>query len=72
MLSCVQLFVTPRIVAHQVPLSMEVSSKNTVVGCHFLLRGIFLTQGLNPHLLGLLHWPVDYLPLNHLVSLISS
>ena len=26
--------------------------KNTEVGCHFLLQGIFLTQGLNP---GLLH-----------------
>ena len=25
--------------------------KNTGVGCHLLLQGIFLTQGLNPHLL---------------------
>ena len=25
--------------------------KNTRVGCHFLLQGIFLTQGLNPGLL---------------------
>ena len=31
------------------------SSKNTGVGCHFLLQGIFLTQGSNPCLLGLLH-----------------
>ena len=31
-------------------------SKNTGVGCHFLLQGIFLTQGLDPHLLRLLHW----------------
>ena len=29
--------------------------KNTGVGCHFLLQGIFPTQGLNPHLLCLLH-----------------
>ena len=29
--------------------------KNTGVGCHFLLQGIFKTQGLNPHLLCLLH-----------------
>ena len=29
--------------------------KNTVVGCHALLQGIFMTQGLNPHLLQLLH-----------------
>ena len=25
--------------------------KNTEVGCHFLLQGIFLTQGSNPHFL---------------------
>ena len=31
-------------------------SKNTGVGCHFLFQGIFLTRGLNPHLLCLLHW----------------
>ena len=34
--------------------------KNTAVGCHFLLQGIFLTQGSNPHLLLgrriLYHW----------------
>ena len=34
--------------------------KNTRVGCHFLLQGIFLTQGLNPCLLLgrqiLYHW----------------
>ena len=29
--------------------------KNTGVGCHALLKGIFLTQGLNPWLLCLLH-----------------
>ena len=29
------------------------------MGCHFLLQGIFLTQGLNPHLLCLLHWQVE-------------
>ena len=33
--------------------------KNTGVGCHFLLQGIFPTQGLNPHLLSLLHWQAD-------------
>ena len=33
------------------------------MGCHFLLQGIFLTQGLNPHLLHLLHWQVDSLAL---------
>ena len=30
--------------------------KNTGVGCHFLLQGIVPIQGLNPHLLSLLHW----------------
>ena len=29
--------------------------KNTGVGCHALLQGIFMTQWLNPHLLQLLH-----------------
>ena len=51
--------------------------KNTALGCHFLLQGIFLTQGLNLYLLcwqaGSSHWttreaPVfnsqgDYIPL---------
>ena len=41
------------------------SGKNTGVGCHFLLQGIFLDQRLNPHLL---HWQGDSLPLNHLGS----
>ena len=34
--------------------------KNTGVGCHALLQGIFLTQGLNPWLL---HWQASCLPL---------
>ena len=29
--------------------------ENTGMGCHFLLQGIFPTQGSNPHLLRLLH-----------------
>ena len=46
--------------------------KDTEVGCHFLLQGIFLSQGLNPCLLHLLHWQADSLPLYHLaVSYIS-
>ena len=36
-------------------------SKNRGVGCHFLLQGIFPTQGLNPHFLHLLHWQADSL-----------
>ena len=33
--------------------------KNTGVVCHFLLQGIFLTQGSNLCLLSLLRWQVD-------------
>ena len=36
--------------------------KNTGVGCHALLQGILLTQGLNPHPLSLLHWQACSLP----------
>ena len=43
-------------------------SKNTGVGCHSLLQGIFLTQWLNQHLLYLLHWQADSLPLLYLGS----
>ena len=50
-LSCVWLFETPWTVACQAPLSMEFPNNNTVVGCHFLLQGIFPTQGSNLHLL---------------------
>ena len=36
--------------------------KNTGMGCHFLLQGIFLTQGSNWYLLGVPHWQADSLP----------
>ena len=52
-------------VACQAPLSMDFPGKNTGVGFHFLLQGIFLMQGLN---LFLLHWQVGSLPLSHLRS----
>ena len=61
------LFVTPWTVVRQAPLSMGFPSKNPGVGCHFLLQEIFPTQGSNPHLLRLLHWQADSLPLSHLV-----
>ena len=38
----------------QTSLFMEFPGKNTRVGCHFLLWGIFPTQGLKPLLLWLL------------------
>ena len=37
--------------------------KNTGVGFHALLQGIFPTQGPNQHLLHLLHWQAGSLPL---------
>ena len=33
--------------------------KNTELDCHFLLQGIFWTQGLNQDLLQLLPWQAD-------------
>ena len=64
-LSCfshVRLFATLWTVTHQAPLSLDFPGKNTGVGCHFLLQGIFLTQGLNLSLLYLLHWQAGSLP----------
>ena len=49
--SCIQLFSTPWTVAHQAALFMKYSSKNTGVGCRFLLQGIFPDQRSKPCLL---------------------
>ena len=67
-LSHVWCFVTPWTVASQALCPWDSPGENTGVGCHFLLQGIFLTQGLNPHLLHLLHWQENSLPLCHLVT----
>ena len=56
-------FVTPQTIAHQVPLSMGFSGRNTGVGGHALLQRIFPTQGSNLLLLCLLHWQAGSLPL---------
>ena len=53
-------------VAYQAPLPLDFPGKNTGMDCHFLLQGIFLTQGSNPSLLCLLNWQADSLPLHHL------
>ena len=53
----------PWTVAHQAPLPMKFSRQEHWTGVPFPLQGIFLAQGLNPHLLHLLHWQVDSLPL---------
>ena len=66
-LSCVQLLPTPWTVAHQAPLSMGNSpGKNTGVGCHFFILGIFPIQGPNLSLLRcrqiLYHWAIRDAP----------
>ena len=43
--------------------------KNTGMGCHFFLRGIFPTQRLKRCLPCLLHWQTDSLPQCHTTSL---
>ena len=55
-------FVTPRVVARQAPLSMGFSRMEW--GCHFLLQGIFPTQGWNlplPDSLSLSHQGSPYM-----------
>ena len=54
-------YVTPWTVACQAPLSMGFLCPGQDME-HFLLQGIFLTQGSNPCLL---HWQADSLPLSH-------
>ena len=43
----------------RLPRPWDSPGKNTGVGCHALLQGIFLTQELNLSLLCLLHWQED-------------
>ena len=64
LLSCsvVSDSVTPGTVAGHTPYLWGSPGKKTGLGCHFLLQGIFSTQGLNPHLL---HWQTDSLLLSH-------
>ena len=62
-LSCVWLCVTPQTAACQAPLSKDFLGEITRAGCHFLLQGIFPTQGSNQRLLSLLHWQAGSLPL---------
>ena len=61
MLSCVQLFETPRTVAYMLFCPWYILGEKTGVGCHSLLQGIFPAQGSN--LSCLLHWQAGSLPL---------
>ena len=59
-LSRVHLFATSWTVAHQAPQSTGIlQGKDTGVGCHFLLQGIFLTRWSNPRLLCVLCYQAD-------------
>ena len=68
LLNHVRLVLIPWTVARQAPLPLEFPRKNTGMGSHFLLQEIFLTERSNLHLLHLLHWKADFLPLYYLGS----
>ena len=55
-------------VAHQALLSMEFSSQEYWSNSFPPSGDLLETQGSNPHLLHLLHWQADSLPLSHLGS----
>jgi len=57
-----RLFVTPWTVAHQAPLSMEISKQEYWNGMPFPTPGDLLDQGIEQASLHLLHWQVDSLP----------
>jgi len=61
-LSRLRFFAIPRTEPTRLLQPKDFPGKNTGVGCHFLIQGIFLTQGSNPHLLCLLPWQADSLP----------
>ena len=65
LLSHVQFFATSWTVAHQVPLSMEFSRQDYWSMLHFLLQGIFPTQGSNLSLRCPLHCRQILYPLSH-------
>ena len=63
MLSHFRLFATLWTEPTRLLCPWDSPGKNTGVGWHALLQGIFLTQRSNPHLLSLLRWQVGSLPL---------
>ena len=70
--SAVSDSVTPWTIATRLLWSWGFPGKKAGVGCHFLLQGIFPAQGLNPCLLGLLHWQAVSLLLSHPAALPNS
>ena len=65
-LSCVQLFATHGLQPTRLFCPWNFPGKNTGVGCQFLFQWILPTQGSNTHLLYVLPWQVNSLPLRHL------
>ena len=65
-LSCVQLFVTQG--PTKLPCPWNFPGKNTGVGCHLLLQGIFPIWESNPRLLHFLPCQADSLSLSHLFT----
>ena len=63
---------TPWTVATRLLYPQNFPGKNTELGCHFLLQGIFPTQGSNPHPLCLLHREADSLPLSFIQHVFNS
>ena len=61
--SCVLLFATLWAEATRLLCPWDSPGKSTEMGCHFLLQGIFPSQGLNLYLLGLLRCQEGSLPL---------
>ena len=61
--SCLTLCDPYRLVSTRLLYPWDSRGKNTRVGCHALLKGIFPTQGSTPPLLCLLHWQLGSLPL---------
>jgi len=50
-LNRIQLVVAPWTAAARILCPWDFPGKNIGVGCHFLLQGIFLTQGIEPSFL---------------------
>ena len=58
---CVRLFAALWTVPSRFLCPWDSPGKNIGLGCHALLQGIFLTQGLNLPFLCVLHWQVNSL-----------
>ena len=50
LVSSFQLFATPWTIASRLLCPWDSPGKNSGVGCHALLQGVFPTQGWKPHL----------------------